>query len=461
MRLADSIQSRLSSIRIMIRSRNSSVAHAGLGDGYSLSKQRCLPRSAQFAVWTVFLGALFRELANSTVLIELGGFNIQVFELGILATLIAIAFLAQRFKPSLRLPGLLALGLAGLLFLHILRGFALGPTNGIEALRASGPVAAILVLGIYLAAAKCSFGKIRSAIEIIASLAALLALGRLLGGVPIYEDFASGRPATSGGAMLIGAGLIFAVVNWRPTAAPGLLWRTAKVGFLGLALLVSQQATAIVATLIAIVVLLALYWTRSRRWSIASLAGLLCIILPTFLLRDWIISLLPEWIIGSRYERNSNLEWRQEIWQQVLNDFERWSVIDKLAGLPGGVVPTVQLNNFTFWEHSLHSQYIGTLSAAGALGLFLYIALLLVIIFLCIRALLTSGPPMQTEISLAIAFCTQLAVFGYSYELRPEHGLILMIALVVGSRCSRELAVSRDRQLASAQFRVNRFPASP
>lgn len=424
-------------------------ARAAVSANDCVQSQLPLPFSVLLAVWIMLLGALFRELTGSPNVVTTAAVSIQVFEIAILAEIAAIFLLFQRHLPRPGVAGVLALGWALLLTIHVLRGYFVGFPELTKAIRSVGPIAAMLVLGTFLGAKNYSFAKIRSAIEVVALLAGALALLRMLGGVAIYEDFASGRPATSSGAMLIGAGLIFAVAGLRPMMATGLLWRSGVVGFLMLTLFITQQASAVLATSFGVITVLALQWTPSGRWRIASLAGLLSIFVPLLLLRDWVLGLLPEWIIGSRWQRRVNLEWRQEIWEQVLRDFESWPLLNKLIGLPGGVSPTVQLNNFIYWEHSLHSQYIGVLATTGAIGFFLFMALLIALVFFCVRSAVLNTRRGQMDGPLAAAFCTQLAVFSYSYELRPEHSLLLAIPLVLASRSHSVRRIHTQNRLSS------------
>ena len=120
-------------------------------------------------------------------------------------------------------------------------------------------------------------------------------------------------------------------------------------------------------------------------------------------------------------------------------DFARWSVFEQWFGLPAGQEPVIFmpiLGGF-YWEHSIHSMYYGLLPLNGLVGFALYLTLIGTELKKSI-VLTFNGKTSDDRASsgLSLAMWTLLIIFGLSYELRAENGVMIAQALLLSRRPS-------------------------
>lgn len=391
-------------------------------------------RLVGFVVWAVLLAGFYREFFPDGSMFFIGTYNANITDLLLAVILVPLVFLAARRAPRLDWIGLLVLGFASIVLLGVARGFMVDPFQALFSSRQMIVVYALLVIGIFLRPKTIDIRGMRRAFLTVGMAAAMLSIARavlgpvLLFGVDLDDPnqvFGGNRAASSGGATLIAVALLFEV------ARPLHKWRVrhgASVLLLFAALVVAQQATVLLAFFAAAGMLT--WLTPGKQKELRLVAGVLiaAIAIPLVTMQNALLEMLPDWLVADTATRQSTLSWRQDIWSQAINSLWASPLASQLFGLPAGVKPTVYLNN-AVWTNSLHSQYVSVLSYAGAVGLLCY---MLFLSHLAIKSTYTARKkaPMSPVPALSVALCAFVLVFGYTYDIRAEHALMLWLPLL-------------------------------
>lgn len=393
-----------------------------------------VPAPVLVAVYTSLCATLLREFTADYSLVMIGSYNMWTHDVVIAAILYAIARLVSRERVKLSIFGLLVFGLVGLLALSLLRGAVDDPFGALFGIRSIAPVIGFIALGACLSGRQLQYTAVKRAFVYIAVAAALLAYARAaLGAEFLYfgaydrieEIFEGGRVMSSSGALVIGSTLLFLLADTSVLGQESK--RTFLIIFLSVALLMTQQASAIFATGTGILIMFTLAPGATRLMRIVLASAAACFLALAFAAGTSILTLLPDWLIGSRERRTGTLEWRRSIWEQVIAEFKTWSDADKIFGLPSHQKPEIWLNN-ELYLNSVHSQYLGSLTQVGVAGLTIYLVIVLGLFLTAVRKAADRRSHGWTS-ALMGGFCALLIVFGYTYEIRPENAVLLALAM--------------------------------
>jgi O-antigen ligase len=135
---------------------------------------------------------------------------------------------------------------------------------------------------------------------------------------------------------------------------------------------------------------------------------------------------------GDLHRRVSNLSTRVIVWDAVMRAYSDASGLVKLIGWPFGQSPTLIVQSTSWgvvqWFVSVHSMYFGVLVSYGALGLAIYILLIITGVLNTIVQIISSKK-IDGSALLSLMLFIVLAIYSYSYEFRDEQALYLALAL--------------------------------
>lgn len=404
-----------------------------------------------FTVYIVSLCILYRETTGDQILLYLGSLNLSIHDVILLSTTACLISLRKQIKITLI--SLIIGVIVAITFIGFLRGLFSTPYDAVFALRSTGSFAILLAVSLLLPAQGRIFADTRRAIIISSlALAALVALRTVFGAslfntndiIRELDINDGGRALTSAGALWLAFGAIFAAERtMAPNQGPHLRFKYGIVlSVLCIALVVSGQGTANAAGLLSILLVLAIApgpFRSLRVSAIGTLAllGLVIVAASDLLTYDTLEHLMPSGMESWLLRRSGNLETRQEIWAGLMVDFESWPWISQYFGLPMGERPTifVSLWGGIYWEYGIHSMYYGYLTVTGLVGVALYVLLLGLTAFgNAVRLKRTPSSPYLPGPSVGLALTVMCAVFGYSYDLRNEQGLMLAFAIAGATR---------------------------
>jgi hypothetical protein len=222
-----------------------------------------------------------------------------------------------------------------------------------------------------------------------------------------------------------------------------------------MAVLYSDQRTATFATIAGVIVILG-FVPRRRDTTIFCLGMIVCAagigILAVASLSDGqLTGYLPHSLQMIVLEEGT-FGWRLDQWQTYYQQWVDATAFDQIAGQPLGVSLAIGLGFSTLTELDRlaippHSEYLGLLLNAGAVGLLIF---LLAPAFAFVDAIRISNnhqsrPPL---VILAIAILVSQIVFSFSYSLDNEQGFLLAISvqiIAVVRGASRRVRVVRSR----------------
>ena len=416
-----------------------------------------------FSVFAVLLATIHREAFGHSTVVYLGDYNLTTVEAVLVIVIISIVRATRWSLPRLNAATCLALVFCLVVGFGVMRGLLTNPLAALISLRATGVFAAFLILGLYLPKHDFPFAKIRFAIVAAAFVLVFLLILRMLFGPSLFfqTQFMSELEINDGGRGLAAPGAIVIAVaaalslsaTLRSLASKRRATRSATIFvFLLIGLLLTQQATAVIAGMSGMGAILALERGPARAPRVLIVSGLLAIAVASYVLAPGLLStqtlgsLLPDWVAGDLVQRARNLYLRELLWNGLIADFNDWALLDKLLGLPAGVKPDVLVLHWggVYWQASIHSMYFGTLPYAGIVGLVAYAGLLLMLAAGSLWRILLVGSKGENELSaaLAVALCVILFVYGFSYELRNEQGMFLALAIVAAFPAKRAPAAT-------------------
>lgn len=405
---------------------------------------------ALFAVYAVLAAATHREISGHATIVYLGDYNLTSVEVVLVIAIAAILHSARWSLPRLNAVTGWTVVFSLIVGFGVVRGLFVNPLAALIALRATGVFVAFLILGLYLPMQDAAFEKIRTAIVAVAFLLVVLLMLRMVFGPSLFfqTEFMSELEINDGGRGLAapGATIIAVAAALSLSAVLRSSASTRRAGkwivifvLLSMGLLLTRQATAVVAGLGGLGVVLALEKGPGRAARLLMVIGLLAVAAVSYLLAPGLFStetlgsLLPDWVAGDLSQRAKNLYTRQLIWSGLLADFRSWSLLDQFFGLPAGTKPRVLVLHWggLYWQPSIHSMYFGTLPYAGLLGLAAYAGLILALLVRALRRVfrVESNSDHPLSAALIVALCTVLLIFGLSYELRNEQSLFLAMTI--------------------------------
>ena len=390
------------------------------------------------AVLLAIVAAVYRDIVGHTTVVFIGTYNLTTADPVFVVAALALVQQLRHRSLTIRDSGAVLLLLFALLIcLSVFRGLLVNTFESIVSLRNTGVLAIFSALTLFCTPSSPGLVYTRRILIAAGCVLVLLLLVRLVLGPATFYQAAyltpsdindGGRGLGATGCVLIAAAAVVVLSDVRraPRFATAVIFLLLWGG-----LLASRQVTATLAGCAGIAVILFLERGPARLARQLVLVGAVFVGLLTYALSAPVEQ--PQRVPGDVERRVRNLEARQHIWRGLLADYADWSVVDKLVGLPAGVKPRIQVPFWggVLWKLSIHSMYLGTLVYAGALGLIVYIGIL-------IQVTVTAAANLHREWSqaapftpvTAVAFCAIVAVFGFSYEIRNEVSIILTVAAV-------------------------------
>lgn len=251
-------------------------------------------------------------------------------------------------------------------------------------------------------------------------------------------------------ALMLGEASLISL-NWA-VSAPGRVERWVKwvtfVVFLA-TLLVSNQRTAIFATLAGVLVIIVFLHRHYR--TIAIVVGIAVLISAgIFFWAAWtdvggsMTEYLPR-AISMISSGEGTFAARERYWELYLDAYLRAPLINRLFGLPFGA-PELMIVEANEFLPTAHNGYMQLMLNAGAVGVMIFM-LLLASAFIRGILLLLAGSGAAFNLRLATAIIVSHAIFSIAYLLPNEQGLLFAVALQViarSSRVSKKVLVAHD-----------------
>jgi hypothetical protein len=401
------------------------------------------------AIWAMLFAGVWFEVFVSQLVATIGNYNFSIQE-PVFVFIVAAASVAVVTNPTLSgiwvLP-VLALN-ADFLF-NLARGFALDPLAALTSLRSDGSFAPLLLMA---ACTRCT-DRYVNAITRAIWLAALALLGLLVARTLIAPDLfmvADGLTVNEGRALSERGAIILAVAAGI-SLARFLERRHRRRWDLSYALLFfagalfSRQGTATFCALS----IFALTFGFNQGVFKSSRQNFFLIGVPLLtgallLFNDSLTETLGRDYVERRL---SNVQFRQEVWRAALQEFSQRGLSDKVFGVPFGeklkVYTSFQWGTYE-WVLSFHSMYIGILSHFGIAGSALSL------IFIYGLAMRIAMKRFRKGAVLSLGLCIGLLVgallLGYSYEIRNEGLILLMIPSIALNQRSRKKIPSLIRK---------------
>jgi O-antigen ligase len=418
--------------------------------------RRRSPLSERLIVTTVWLFALARvvvEVIGQTEIVSFGFYTFHIVDIPIALSVGTAALcllrngLAQRF---LIVPAIL---IALLLGYNLILGITTSSAPALLWARNCVSIGTLLLIGVS-AGRDIPVGAIRRALLFTAALLALLVVLRLattpnlfmINGWSAAETNDGGRPLSAQGTLMI---VLPTLWLWSDVLrAPG--WRFDLRMFSAVALpvlvLATRQGTASISLLVGLAVVFLLEPGRNRLPRVFTTVGI-GILVGIFAFM--IVPMLADQLEFG--QRQKNFGWRQAIWDAINLLWPQLPWHTQAFGIAGGQMPALDIHmdhGYVEWQGAVHSMYYQMLVVSGFIGLASYCLLLGGLSIICLGRVLRSKFP-----AYPLAFCTVTVIFGYSYDVRAEQlvGVLMAIWLTntrfTGRAPSRPIE-THDRALA-------------
>lgn len=427
----------------------------GQGPQYKTSLRR---DPVAWTVWFSFVLAVYREVVGHNTIVYIGGFNLTIAEPMFAMGAISAFLMLWRRPPRPTILRLLIWLFCAILALNLARGMAENANAAIISLRATGALWLFFIISTAYDPEQRLAKWSTSAVTAAAAALSLLVVARTIVGPQLFMQIAvsadlindGGRPLSALGALIIAAAstLLFSHLIRRGT--PLASWRGLSLAFLIGALLLTGQGTATVCGAVGMIVVFVLERGRARLLRLSTLAlliPLIVILAATPSLFDptsW-VGILPDEVISNFFRREANIGTRRLVWDGILAAYGHAGALEKLFGWPAGTAPLVIVQSphwgTVAWSASAHSMYFGTLMSHGAVGLGLYAGIVISAALTGIKKLghVPTAAGGWTA-SGALAILSICGVFGYSYNISAEAGLLLgaSIAALAGRTWAKD-----------------------
>lgn len=405
-------------------------------------------RMVVYTVWMSLLTAVFKEVVGNDTIVFIGSYNLTVVEPVVAMQVASLVLLASKRALRADIITWFLLGIAAIIFINLGRGIADDMPSGVRSFRIQGAFALYLLIAAFLPRDENMLRQIRDALIAFGLVLCVLVALRVVLGPQLFlreiaEEVTSindgGRPVSADGALMIGAALILAVSRAIERVRDGFTRASVlAIPVLFVALILTAQATATISSLVGLVVVSALHPSADRGSrlllvAVLVLAGGLFYLALTGAFGRFSLDFLPKYFQYNLLRRSSTIEVRHMIWSGLMHDYWRWSLLEQLIGLRNNDLPYifVPLSSGYYWWASIHSMYYGAFAFMGVVGLGLY---LFMVSLIGLRGLRRAFGPRWTWTSfggaIPLALLAAFSLFGYSYELRDEHTVLILVALV-------------------------------
>jgi len=404
---------------------------------------RLFRRAIVWSIWMALIYTLYFETTRDASLATIGSYNLSFIEVAMVPAFIALIIgVVHRARPGSSL-GVLILSLAAILAFNVFRGMLESPVAAFKSLRNTGEVFVLMLLVLYFPVDKGLFQKITNAIMMAATYVCILEVFRYIYGASLFLSSVvlssykiDQRGASNDGAVLVAAAAVLQMscLIRRPSVGFKAAWRYVHLTVLIGGLLVSLQATAIIAGMLALFVVYVFERGKAKSAHLVRISLAIFLVVPPLVVLAIAPDIvpLPDWVSGYLMNRYTTATFREHLWAALISDYGQWSVPDQFFGLPAGILPQLVVPDWggEIWQFSVHSMYFGLVINCGVIGLLLYFAILVHSTFqnarFSLRGVNTGLLPSPVA---ALALTVLMVVYGYSYEIRNGTGIFLFLAL--------------------------------
>jgi O-antigen ligase len=402
------------------------------------------PRDQVFAkAWRVLVLATFAVAGYTyvrqwTEIAVISGFHLHVTDLLVAAALASFAGAARR-RSLLSAAEFALLALCSLLLLNFARGvLATGATNAGNAFRAYSGFIATTALALVAPPRRDNLAWVFDKVVLLGWGLVLLSLLRLALGLDAFiakendaENWGEARTLNSAGALMLAEALLIAL-HRAFCAAEAQVRRRNWVATLAFAaaLVVSDQRTAIFAAVTGVAVVIFMLPRRVRPAALAAVSVAAVAASGAFFIG--VIATngeLESRLASTLASHDDTYDWRIQQWGEYLDFYTSAPPLDQLVGLPLGAGRAAGLaSKGSLLINTAHSEYIALLIGSGAIGEFLFVLTLIVTAGRGVALLARGAGERAPQLGLTLAIIVTLAIFGYTYALWDEQGLLLALA---------------------------------
>jgi hypothetical protein len=385
------------------------------------------------------ISTLIYEVTGLYSFATFGPYQYNAFDLPIAGSFVFFVYglIARRksFAPAI----LIVLGISTLLLVNFLRGILVSPGDSFNWLRS----AAFLILGpLCVICARANSGLERRVIQVFTACALLLSaliFLRLAFGVTLFSsadllDLAAkneGRPISVNGTITMNIAVVLLLAQaMRERWRIGLV-RLAVLLVIVAAALLTRQGTATICLIAGVTALFAFEKGISLPFRAtvivtASALGLFLSIVP------------PEAYLSADMQENmasrlNNRDTRKDVWEGFQRNFDEQDSLTQAIGFAANEHEGYLVNTARFakmWKIEAHSMYYGMLGRGGYAGLALYLATLLALLASFLVAITRKYELTFFTPAVGLSLLIQLAILGYSYEVRNDELLLLLLCLL-------------------------------
>ena len=398
----------------------------------------------EWGIPLVAIGAAASVSGFTRALSSFGGFAVYIGDAASAALLVALGIQLLAGRP-LRRPAFAWAGLLLLASLALLRGFS---TFGVElVVRSYRNEISLLAAGLFFAAQQIPAQRVElflrrtwTAIAIFMSAVAILFVLRFgLNSTVAGRD----RPLNASQALLVSQAIFFLLVRGRQGKSN---WLAAYFGFI---VLLSQQRTVWIATLLALFALWSVLAPSGRMKQRVSVAvGALVALLVALL------TVLSTTQAGTALQKtiseDKTLLWRVEGWNVLLSQQLHGPGLNLVLGNPAGKGAERRIAGQLI-AVSAHSQWITEILAGGILAVILFGLVTVVPLSRTWRRDLRRRVP-----SPLLAVTVAAMTFTISYQLGPEQGVLFGL---LGAGIGTHTALVNQSKSASESTAVETRPS--
>lgn len=388
--------------------------------------------SERYIVITIWLFALSRvviETIGQTQVFSFGFYTFHIVDLPITFSAVTaiVCLISNGFEK--RLLAVPAITIAFILCYNLVSGTLVSSAPALLWARDCISIGLLILIGVS-AGRNVPVQKIQRALVCAAVILAMLALLRLvtapnlfmINGWSAAETNDGGRPLSAQGTfmMVLPAIWLWSDVVRSPRWSFNL--KTCCAAALPVVILATRQGTASISLIVGLAVILLIEPSHNRLIRAFASIG---VGVALSLFAVLVVPLLSDQL--NLQQRTANLGTRQAVWAALNELWPELPLHTQTFGFAAGQMPilTIQLQTrFSEWHASVHSMYYQMLVISGYVGLASYCLLIAGLFVVCLYRTVRSQMP-----AYPFANCVVTALLGYSYDVRSEQLLGVLVAI--------------------------------
>lgn len=396
------------------------------------------------AVTSLLIGVLVTEFLGTTILFQIGSYDVNTIDPVFLLVCFAAARSLKASTPRVDALALLALGIGALIIVSFVRGSLESAFDAFVWLRTSAMLLPLFLL-VFKAQSSTWIARSTQRLFVMASaVLTALVVARFIFGVDLFMiahdtpvDLINddGRPLSVNGAMtLVVASAMLLSDAFRRGADGASVRKLWMAGIFLIALVATRQGTATICGVTSVALLL--FFERGQLSGIRRFIYTSCAVLAGTILAVMALY-MPQSIMGNLDRREGNVVFRHFIWDGFVDSFHGWPLLDKVIGPPAGqklIFYMDSMHGVREWELSLHSMYLGMIAKLGYVGLALYCLLLAIIGYRLSKQFRGAVKPGDFSPTLGICLLVSALLLGYTYEVRNDEVLLIVLPLLLARR---------------------------